>query len=71
MFFLQVFILQTPLKLTGANSNWQYLKNAMKQRNIVIILKPCANKLFQREHINQISKVAQRLFIPIQFRFVT
>ena len=59
MFFLQVFILQTALKLTGGNSNWQYLKNAMKEQNIVIILKPCANKLFQREYINQVSKVAK------------
>ena len=56
---LQAYFLQTSFKLTGANNKWQYLKAAMKQWNNSIILKPCANKIFKREYIKEISKVAK------------
>ena len=39
--FLQAYFLQILLKLTWANSNWQYLKKLQwKNKTIVIILRP-------------------------------
>ena len=57
-FLLQAYFLQVSLKLTWANSKWQYLKNCKwNNKTIVIILRPC--KAFEQVYINQISIVAK------------